>query len=53
MAALVAAGRTEEQAKAEAPLMREAQEMLRLWEEGDTAVMNLWRTMNQWVYAGF
>ena len=53
MAALVASGRTEEQAKAEAPLMREAQEMLRLWEEGDAAVMNLWRTMNQWVYAGF
>jgi len=37
----------------ETPIMREAQQMLRKWEAGDEEVMNLWRTMNGWVYAGF
>lgn len=53
VANLVASGQTEEQAKTNAPILREAQEMLRLWEEGDPDVMHLWRTMNDWVYAGF
>jgi arginyl-tRNA synthetase len=35
------------------PIMNEAQEMLRKWENGDTEVVNLWKTMNGWVYAGF
>lgn len=34
-------------------LMREAREMLMLWEKGDEAVINLWKTMNSWVYKGF
>ena len=50
---LVAEGQTEEQAKKNAPLMLEAQEMLRLWEAGDKAVVDLWKTMNGWVYEGF
>lgn len=51
--ALIAAGKTEEEAKKQAPLLLEAQEMLRLWEAGDETVVNLWKTMNQWVYDGF
>ena len=43
----------EEEAKKEAPLMKEAQEMLRKWEAGDEEVRTLWKTMNDWVYAGF
>ncbi|MXV16606.1 arginine--tRNA ligase [Hufsiella ginkgonis] len=35
------------------PLMREAQQMLRKWEAGDEEVINLWKMMNDWVYAGF
>lgn len=42
-----------ERAKQDAPLMVEAREMLRKWEQGDEDVRNLWRTMNEWVYAGF
>ena len=53
VAALVAAGKSEEEAKKEAPLLLEAQEMLRKWEAGDEAVVTLWKTMNQWVYDGF
>jgi arginyl-tRNA synthetase len=41
------------QAEKEAPLLLEAQEMLRKWEAGDEEVMALWKTMNQWVYDGF
>jgi len=42
-----------EKAKKEAPLMQEAREMLVKWEQGDEEVRNLWRMMNEWVYAGF
>ena len=50
---LKATGQTEEEAKKNAPLIRKAQEMLLLWEAGDTAVISLWKMMNGWVYAGF
>ena len=50
---LMAGGMEEEEAKKEAPLMKEAQEMLRKWEAGDEEVRALWKTMNDWVYAGF
>ncbi len=50
---LIAEGVTEEEAKKKAPLLLEAQEMLRLWEQGDEEVISLWKMMNQWVYNGF
>ena len=50
---LKATGQTEEEAKKNAPLIRKAQEMLLLWEAGDTEVISLWKKMNAWVYAGF
>ena len=50
---LMAGGMDEDEAKKEAPLMKEAQEMLRKWEAGDAEVRTLWKTMNDWVYAGF
>ncbi len=50
---LVAQGQTEDEAKKNAPLMLEAQDMLRRWEAGDEEIRSLWRTMNGWVYAGF
>ncbi|TJZ54964.1 arginine--tRNA ligase [Sphingobacterium olei] len=50
---LVAAGKTEEEAKKNAPLIKDAQEMLQKWEAGDEEVVGLWKTMNTWVYAGF
>jgi arginyl-tRNA synthetase len=50
---LKASGQTEEGAKKNAPLIKEAQEMLQKWEAGDAAVISLWKTMNTWVYAGF
>lgn len=50
---LMADGKTEEEAKKQAPILLEAQEMLLKWEAGDQQVMTLWRTMNQWVYDGF
>ena len=53
IAALVAEGKSEEEAKEAAPIMQEAREMLRLWEAGDVATRELWATMNQWVYDGF
>jgi len=46
-------GQTEEEAKKNAPLIKQAQEMLQKWEAGDEEVLNLWRTMNTWVYDGF
>ena len=46
-------GMTEDEAKANAPIMKEAQEMLRKWEAGDAEVRALWQKMNNWVYAGF
>lgn len=51
--ALVADGMAEDEAKKQAPLMLEAQEMLRKWEAGDEEVVALWKKMNQWVYDGF
>lgn len=51
--ALKAAGQTEEEAKKNAPLIKEAQQMLLKWEQGDEEVVSLWKTMNEWVYAGF
>ena len=53
IADLVAQGLTEDQAKKEAPLMKEAQKMLLDWENGDETVRNLWKEMNSWVYRGF
>ena len=53
IAELMAAGKDEETAKKEAPLMQEAQEMLRKWEANDPEVRALWAKMNSWVYAGF
>ena len=46
-------GMTKEDAEKQAPLMLEAQEMLRKWEQGDEEVIELWKTMNSWVYRGF
>ncbi|WP_257656762.1 arginine--tRNA ligase [Parapedobacter lycopersici] len=51
--ALKAAGQSEEEAKKNAPLIRDAQELLRRWEAGDPEVITLWKTMNGWVYQGF
>ena len=51
--ALIAEGKTEDEAKKQAPLMLEAQKMLLDWEAGDAAVMALWNKMNGWVYKGF
>jgi arginyl-tRNA synthetase len=50
---LVAAGQSEDEAKKNAPLLLEAQEMLRKWEDQDPEVIELWSKMNGWVYAGF
>lgn len=50
---LIAGGQSEEDAKKNAPILLEAQEMLRKWEAGDEAVVSLWKQMNGWVYAGF
>ena len=51
--ALIAQGKSKEEAEKEAPVMQEAAQMLRDWEGGDPAVMDLWKAMNSWVYAGF
>lgn len=53
MKALMSEGKTEDEAKKEAPLFMEAQEMLRQWEAGNEEVVKLWETMNQWCYDGF
>ena len=50
---LMSEGKSEEEAKKQAPIILEAQEMLLKWEAGDSQVMSLWKTMNQWVYDGF
>ena len=50
---LMDSGVEEEQAKKEAPLMVEAQKMLKRWEDGDKEIRSLWEKMNSWVYAGF
>ncbi len=53
IAQLMSAGKTEEEAKKQAPIILEAQEMLLKWEAGDEEVKALWKMMNQWVYDGF
>ena len=50
---LMAQGMAEDEAKKKAPIMLQAQEMLRKWEAKDPAVYSLWETMNGWVYEGF
>ncbi|WP_312397611.1 arginine--tRNA ligase [Chryseobacterium sp.] len=53
IAELIEQGVSEDQAKKDAPLMKEAQKMLLDWENGDEKVRNLWNEMNSWVYKGF
>ena len=53
VAHIIAKGKTEEEAKKQAPLLIAAQQMLLKWEAGDTQVVSLWETMNSWVYNGF
>jgi arginyl-tRNA synthetase len=53
IAAMVAKGIAQTTAEKEAPILLEAQEMLRKWEAGDAEVVALWKTMNSWVYKGF
>lgn len=53
LTALMAEGKTKEEAEAASPLMAEARAMLRRWEDGDEEIRSLWSTMNSWVYAGF
>ena len=53
IATLEASGKTTEEAKAEAPIIIEAQQMLLKWEAGDKDVVALWEKMNGWVYEGF
>lgn len=53
IATLVERGKTEEEAKVQAPLYVAAQKMLRDWEAGVSEVVDLWKTMNGWVYSGF
>ncbi|MDM9631044.1 arginine--tRNA ligase [Robiginitalea aurantiaca] len=50
---LVSEGMTQEEAEKQAPSLKEAQELLRLWEAGDEKVVALWKLMNGWVYDGF
>jgi arginyl-tRNA synthetase len=50
---LIGAGKSESEAKEQAPILLAAQEMLRKWEAGDAAVVELWEMMNSWVYQGF
>ncbi|WP_374959543.1 arginine--tRNA ligase [Gilvibacter sp.] len=50
---LMAAGKSESEAKEQAPILLAAQEMLRKWEAGDATVVELWEMMNSWVYQGF
>ena len=50
---MIAKGKSEDEAKKNAPLLLEAQQMLQKWEEGESETMALWRKMNAWVYRGF
>jgi len=50
---LIAQGKTEDEAKKQAPIILEAQQMLRDWEAGKPEIIELWKKMNQWVYDGF
>ena len=53
VAAFIAEGMSKEEAEKRVPLMQEAQQLLLKWEAGDKETMNLWKTMNGWVYKGF
>ena len=53
VAQIMAAGKSEDEAKKLAPLQIEAQQMLLSWEAGDPEIIALWKKMNQWVYDGF
>ncbi|HEY5689559.1 MAG TPA: arginine--tRNA ligase [Yeosuana sp.] len=53
IAVLIQEGKSEEEAKKQAPILLEAQNMLLKWEAGDEETVDLWKTMNQWVYEGF
>lgn len=53
ISALMAEGKSEEEAKKQSPILLEAQKMLLDWEAGKLEVVELWKTMNQWVYDGF
>ena len=53
IAELIEAGTPKEKAEKEAPILLEAQDMLRKWEAGDDEVVSLWKKMNGWVYEGF
>ena len=53
VAELVAGGMAEDEAKKQAPILLEAQAMLHRWEQGEAEVVELWSTMNNWVYDGF
>ena len=53
VAELIAGGKTKDEAEKEAPIMKATQQMLLDWEDGKPEVMELWKTMNSWVYAGF
>ncbi|WP_339675018.1 arginine--tRNA ligase [Cyclobacterium marinum] len=53
MEELVAKGMTADEAKKEAPWMKEAQDLLVKWEQGDEETVNLWKKLNNWVYDGF
>jgi len=53
ISALITAGKTEEEAKKQAPIILEAQQMLLDWEAGKPEIISLWKKMNQWVYDGF
>lgn len=50
---LVASGMSNEDAKAKAPVLLKAQELLKKWEDGDEEVVKLWEKLNSWVYQGF
>ena len=53
IASLISKGKSIKEAEKTAPIILEAQEMLRLWESKDSEVISLWKKMNQWVYDGF
>ncbi|MFT6001899.1 MAG: arginyl-tRNA synthetase [Flavobacteriales bacterium] len=53
IAELLEAGKTKEEAEKQAPILIEAQEMLMKWEKNDPETIELWKTMNGWVYEGF
>ena len=53
VAQLMEQGLSKEEAERQSPLMQEAHDMLRRWEQGDEEVRSLWAMMNEWVYAGF